>query len=317
MADIVSSLSSGKIEQVEAQCVQLEREHFECDELNLLRDQILNLARKHLEAKDFIIGLSQGNLDPVAPQGNRLLDPFKELQARLRHLDWQTTQIAQGDYSQNIDFMGDFSRSFNSMVASLNEKKQLEEALKQSEASLKELNAEKDKFFSIIAHDLRGPFNTIIGFCNLVHEKLREGNYTDVQEFIGIIHTSTKQVLDLLVNLLEWSRTQTEQIKFSPETLDLAELVNQICDLYMINTRQKSITIHKKLGQNPMVVADKAMISTVLRNLISNAVKFTNTNGRIEISVHSNDHQHIVSIADDGIGIQKEKIGRASCRERV
>ena len=184
-----------------------------------------------------------------------------------------------------------------------------EENLKKSEAELREINAAKDKFFSIIAHDLKNPLNSIVGFSDLLAEQVLEKNYEGIEEFASIIQNSSKGVMDLLMNLLEWSRSQTGRLQYNPEFVDLNVLINQIVELSADAALQKSIILNRKLPRNAPVIADKAMISTVLRNLISNAIKFTNPGGEITVSVEQNQTESFVSVADNGVGIKKSMIG--------
>ena len=137
LAELVSAISNGRVENIEAMSELFALDTNSSEELKELQQEVLALARKHLQAKEFVLNLSKGNLEVESPRGNRLVDPFKELQANLRHLVWQTREIARGDYSQQIDFLGDFSDSFNSLVSALNEKKKMEKDLQENTALLK------------------------------------------------------------------------------------------------------------------------------------------------------------------------------------
>jgi len=190
----------------------------------------------------------------------------------------------------------------------ITERKRVEEVLKNSEASLRELNATKDKFFSIIAHDLKNPFNSIIGFSNLLLEQIKEKDYEGIEKYAGIIQKSSQRAMDLLMNLLEWSRCQSGRMEFNPEYFEIISLIKDVIKLLNDSAQQKSITISKKLPHNVSVYADKAMISTVLRNLISNAIKFTNPGGKVVISVKQEQNDLIVSVCDNGIGIKRDTI---------
>ena len=192
----------------------------------------------------------------------------------------------------------------------ITEQKQIEETLRKSEAQLRELNATKDKFFSIIAHDLRNPFSSIISFSNFLIEQVQEKNYEEIEEYAGIIQNSSQHAMSLLMNLLEWSQSQTGRMEYNPVSFDFVELINEILGLLNASALQKSIAILQELPQEAIVVADKAMISTVLRNLISNAIKFTNTNGMITISVQKNQKELIVSVVDNGVGIKLDMVNK-------
>jgi PAS domain S-box-containing protein len=190
----------------------------------------------------------------------------------------------------------------------ITDSKKAEKALQESEASLRELNATKDKFFSIIAHDLKSPFNSILGLSSLLEEQVKEKNYEGVEEFASHIQSSSQLAYDLLKNLLEWSRSQTGKIEFSPEYLDLVALIGEAINISNNQAKQKSITISKELPHNILVLADRSMIGTVLRNLISNAIKFTKPEGQINITAESTKAEVKVTVSDNGIGISDEEL---------
>ncbi len=184
------------------------------------------------------------------------------------------------------------------------------EAIIESASLLKELNATKDKFFSIIAHDLKGPFNSILGFSSILNEKVRDRQYDGVAKYSGIIYQSASRAMDLLVNLLEWSRTQTGKIQYNPEYFDLLNLLIEVQALLRDSAKPKAITINITGPGSISVYADKPMISAVLRNLVSNSIKFTGTGGAILISIKEYEYKIEVSVLDNGIGIPKEEIDK-------
>ena len=190
----------------------------------------------------------------------------------------------------------------------ITERIKYEENLKKSEAELREINAAKDKFFSIIAHDLKSPFNSILGLSNLLVEQIQEKNTEGIEEYANIIQNSSQRAMDLLMNLLEWSRSQTGRMEFSPEYVEMVVLINVVLELLSDSAKQKSIAIRKELPRNMLVFVDKAMISTILRNLISNAIKFTRMGGQIVISAELKNTELIIAIRDNGVGIKKENI---------
>ena len=199
---------------------------------------------------------------------------------------------------------------FATIFVDITESRRNEETLKENEAHLRELVATKDKFFSIIAHDLKSPFNSILGLSNLLVEQIQEKNLEGIEEYAKIIQKSSTTVFNLLMNLLEWARSQTGRMEFSREYIELGALINEVIELSNESAHQKSITIIKELPRNLLVFADKAMINTILRNLISNAIKFTNPGGQIIVSAEKKLDELKISISDNGIGIKKEAIGK-------
>jgi PAS domain S-box-containing protein len=192
----------------------------------------------------------------------------------------------------------------------ITERKLSEEALRESENRLRTLNATKDKFFSIIAHDLKSPFNAILGFSNLLVNQVKENDYEDVEKYAEIIQQSSLRAIELLMNLMEWSRSQTGRMEFNPEFIEMDKLIRDIIDLLIDSANQKSINVHLNISPNIPVVADKAMISTVLRNLVSNAIKFTRQGGEIVVSAEQRQDGLMVYVKDNGVGIEKTDIAK-------
>ncbi len=178
---------------------------------------------------------------------------------------------------------------------------------KKIENSLKELIATKDKLFSIIAHDLRSPFNSIIGFSELLIENSNDILLEDSEQYIKIINSAAKNTLILLDNLLNWAKSQTGQLRFNPEKILFSEVVQEIISLSKSIAKSKNIALEYAGTDNLEVFVDVNMLNTVLRNLISNAIKFTNVGGHIKVSAALKQDQVEITISDNGIGINKEK----------
>ena len=178
--------------------------------------------------------------------------------------------------------------------------------LVQLNRQLKELNATKDKLFSIIAHDLRSPFNSIIGFSELLCENIRDYDIEKSGIFIKQINSSAKHTLNLLDNLLAWAKTQTGQIDFKPKKINLQLIIQDIVDSLDSSARIKNISLSIFQPADIVIYADQNMLQTILRNLISNAIKFTNTDGRVEIYANSGQDQIEITIADNGIGMDEK-----------
>ncbi len=194
------------------------------------------------------------------------------------------------------------------IIIDITDRKLANEQIKQKNDELQKLNATKDKFFSIIAHDLKSPFNAILGFSDLLINQIKEKDYEGIDEYAKIIEQSSQRAMDLLMNLLEWSRAQTGRLEFNPENFELVDLIVENKVLFDFIAGQKSITIQNVLPHNLVVFADKAMISTVLRNLISNAIKFTRQGGKITISIEKKENEILVSVSDNGVGISVARV---------
>jgi signal transduction histidine kinase len=191
------------------------------------------------------------------------------------------------------------------------QRKQSEQLLKQSEMKLRESNLTKDRFFNIIAHDLKNPFNAIIGFSNLLIEEWDEFKDEEKIAMVSSIKASSEGAYELLMNLLEWSRLHVGKITYDPEFIDISTLVRLNFSLLKAGADAKNIQLLTCEACDKMVWADPNMINTVIRNLLTNAVKFTRQNGIIRINCQKlPDHSGmvVVSIEDSGVGMDANKI---------
>lgn len=176
--------------------------------------------------------------------------------------------------------------------------------------ALSESNAEKDRFFSIIAHDLKSPFNSILGFSDLLLCKVKEEDYEGLDEYANIIKQSSKSAMDLLSNLMDWSKAHTGRMDFYPTSVNLNDLVKELESLFAGSMLQKQQLLTIEIPENMIVYADRNMLYTVLRNLISNAVKFSHSNGRIVLTAVEKQMEYEISVTDHGVGIPNEYISK-------
>lgn len=185
--------------------------------------------------------------------------------------------------------------------------------LRKSENELLESIKTKDKFFNIIAHDLRNPFNHILGFLELLTENFSTFSREKIESILQILKTSSENTYNLLENLLNWSRTQTGKIEYNPEKLSIKELLQEKEKVFRPQAEQKGINLFTSIQKvsSKYIYADENLLNTIFRNLISNAIKFTENNGTISILATSDDNyknQILFSVIDSGIGISEEKI---------
>lgn len=183
-----------------------------------------------------------------------------------------------------------------------------EEKLKETAIQLRELNATKDKFFSIIAHDLKSPFTAILGYAELLADQVNRKQYDRAAEYVEIIRNSSWRAMDFLKNLLEWARSQIGIMEFKPQIIDISGLIRETKDLLSDSATQKSVEIKVVLLRKVTIFADFSMIQTTLRNLLSNAVKFTSPGGLIVIEAKNTDHASVISVTDNGVGIRKDML---------
>lgn len=195
-----------------------------------------------------------------------------------------------------------------SSINDITKRKKIEEALQLSEKQLKASNATKDKFFTIIAHDLRSPFNSIIGFSDLLYHNLHKYDIFKIEKFTEQINSTAKQTLILLDNLLNWARTQTGQISYNPQKIFLQKLINETVAIINTSAKIKNIELNTPQSAEITLTADKNMLETIIRNLISNALKFTYAGGQINIYYIINTQHVEIIVEDNGIGMNQETI---------
>jgi two-component system, sensor histidine kinase and response regulator len=184
------------------------------------------------------------------------------------------------------------------------------ETIERQNEELKILNATKDKFFSIIAHDLKAPFNSILGFSEILMKQVHHLEKEKIEHISRIIYQSSKMAVELLMNLVEWSLSQSGRIEFQPENVQITEIMNEVEMIVEPVAKQKKINIYHEISPRITAFADKQMLSTVLRNLLSNAVKFTAQGGNVTVSAMEQNNHLMISVTDTGIGIPEDKINK-------
>ncbi len=206
-------------------------------------------------------------------------------------------------FSREGIFMG-----FIGSCADISEQKESEEKIRKINIELAEINATKDKFFSIISHDLRSPLSGLMQILFIIEEDFDSLENDEKQEMITEVANTSKRTYELMENLLEWSSIQTGVIPFNPQKITLLTLLDNLRELYNQNLINKGITLKINVDPEASVFADKKMTETILRNLISNAIKFTHKNGTISVSSDRGDDIVVVEVIDTGVGIKPKEL---------
>jgi len=189
--------------------------------------------------------------------------------------------------------------------------KQNEEKLRKYSEELKELNATKDRFLSIIAHDLKSPFSTLLGFLEILREEYSNLPAEQLGQFIENAAESAKNVFNLLENLLQWAYLQKGKVVINKQKINLKEIAEDSIKVLTPRAEEKGIKIIVSVAENLNSFADKNLVQTVIRNITNNAIKFTNKGGKIELNAKKQGSEILFSISDDGIGMDegtKEKL---------
>jgi ligand-binding sensor domain-containing protein/signal transduction histidine kinase len=198
----------------------------------------------------------------------------------------------------------------------LKDKALLEEKVKSQTGELTEKNRElqkvimeKDKLFTIIAHDLRGPFSSFIGITQLISEDIASFTKDEISALTNKMSQSAKNLYDLLENLLQWSRMQQRTIQFNPSKINIKDSIVENTGWIINSAEEKGINLTFEIPNDIIIFADPKMIETITRNLLSNAIKFTPRGGSVKLTVSKNAKRDVeIRVADDGIGMSKELV---------
>jgi len=193
-------------------------------------------------------------------------------------------------------------------IRDITKEKLADEKIQKYNEELKILNTSKDKFFSIVAHDLISPFSAVIGYSEILAEEYKDLDQEQVGQFAKDINSVSQKAHNLLNELLDWSRIQTGRMQYDPQSLNLKTIVEDLLILYTENAKKKRIELNNTIDKTHRVFADYKMINTTIRNLISNAIKFTYEGGLIVLSSEIEGNFLSVCVEDNGVGISKEDL---------
>ena len=181
-----------------------------------------------------------------------------------------------------------------------------ENMLRETRKELEALNDQKNKFFSIIAHDLRSPFTSLLGFSDFLIDDFDELSEAEKKDFLGQINTTIKNVLELVNNLLDWSRIQFNKIEFFQAEIPLHDIIISAFQSLKMSALNKKIELKSDCPDGLKIFADENMIETVIRNLVNNSIKFTGRNGVVEVRAKERKEDVLIEIIDNGVGMKKD-----------
>jgi two-component system sensor histidine kinase/response regulator len=214
-----------------------------------------------------------------------------------------TAAIVQAFTNGGVDYI---TKPFNAEEVRARAATQIK--LRRQTLELQKLITDKDCLMKIIGHDLRGPLGSLLGLLDLLHDNINDYSIVEIEEILSVSSKSAHNVFNLLEHLLKWSNAQSGKIIFEPRRMSFKEICSEIIDILKPTADSKNITITLHLIDTFEVFADRNMLDTILRNLISNAIKFTNRGGTIDIQAKRTTENTIISIKDTGVGIGTEDL---------
>ena len=300
--------------------------------------RVTGYTPKEIIGKQMLEWLSPDEITEARELFNELLiNPSKQvnIQLKIRHKNnrWIWVEANANNLLENTDINSivvnyrditdrkEIEERLNKNIRELRENEKLLEEqaeelnqtniqLTESRENLQKLLANKDRFFSIIAHDLRNPFNTLLGLSEMVYKDIEEFTKEEIKNFVMSINSSASNVLKLVEDLLQWYRVQSGRVDFNPESFQVNEIVDEILLVHKELARKKNITIKNEIDDDLVVYADKNMVNMILRNLITNSIKFTPGSGKIRLKCSMEDGNARITVADNGIGISSEDMAR-------
>lgn len=194
------------------------------------------------------------------------------------------------------------------VLRNITEKQKSEESIKNYLEELKQLNSHKEKTLSVLSHDLRSPLTSIIGTAALLESRFDNMNHDEVKQMLHLLHESSKNLLAILDNLVEWARVKHAAEIFSPKKINLNNCMKDAFSILNENAHTKNISLHNHIEEDIHVFADEKMLFSILRNLVSNAIKYTNTGGQITAEAKRKGDKITIEVKDTGIGLSKEQL---------
>jgi signal transduction histidine kinase/CheY-like chemotaxis protein len=279
---------------------QIECSNDPDDEIKQLSGKVNALVGLFLDIDNAIKPLALGKLDEDLESRILFLSPFKQLQANLRHLTWQTQQIAKGNFNLRVDFMGDFSEAFNSMVTSLDDAQKAAEAAQQA----------KSRFLANMSHEIRTPMNAIIGFIDLARN---ESDPAKRDEYLSIAASSGEHLVTIINDILDFSKAEAGELVLETIDFDLHQLVNNTLRMVSQKAVDKGLKTFCRIDDQITfyIEGDPTRLRQILINLLGNAIKFTK-HGSVGVRitlVEERDMEKVIqfSVEDTGIGIPEDQ----------
>ena len=219
--------------------------------------------------------------------------------------------IAAGSSEKHISYNDELINIFTltgEMLANAVKRKINEERLVFYSKELEEINRSKDRFYSMVSHDLKSPFQGLLGLASFIISEADSLSKDEIKEFVGNIESSAKNLYGLLENLLNWTRFELGRIQFTPESFYLYDLLEEVENILLGIAKKKGIEIKLDVDKDFSLVADRKMMYSILSNLITNGIKFTRTNGYVSVAAKKTTSNVILTVTDNGIGMTKEQI---------
>ncbi len=241
---------------------------------------------------------------------------YWESEIKMKHKNGDMLWFFNKSIPFKVGANGDVEQTLN-VTLNIDRIKRVEEELVLSKKELTEINRTKDKFFSIIAHDLKSPISSFLGLSQMLYDNFNNVKIDDMVEYLKSMYESASVLYNLMENLLNWSRIQTGYIEFNPTEINLSDILNKDIEIFSAMSDKKQLKVINTIEDDVIMNADYNMIYSITRNLISNAIKYTNHNGSIVISAKETENDFEISVSDSGVGMDKNTLERLYKVEKI
>ncbi len=273
--------------------------------------QVLGYEKQEIENLDIDKIFSFFHPDDVKMYSEKMNEDFRNqlekytIEYRLRTKNNKYIWF-ENSVKAEYDNFGNHKRSII-YSRNIDERKKSEIIINEQNRKLKKLNDDKDTFMRILAHDLKNPFNSILGFSDLLLKNIHKYSLEKIESQVKIINQTSYQTYILLEDLLLWSKSQSGKLTFNPQNIDFKKICDELINNFNLSANSKNININCYKTIDKSLFADENMLKTIMRNLISNAIKFTNTNGIVTIYTEETENEVVVTVSDTGIGISENE----------
>jgi PAS domain S-box-containing protein len=275
-----------------------------------LREMLQGSSTENNETFSYFDFISEENKHISHNSLNNLFEGVtKNLNVKNKYIRKDGSEFWAELFASPITFQDGKVKEVVGLVIDISFRHKMEEELKASEHKLKKLNHTKDKLFSVIAHDIRNPFNAILGFSNILNKNIDNLSVEEIKEFVSKIDEASEQTFKLLEDLLTWAKSQLGQLYATPIPLQPATLINECINSLQSLASEKNITISTSIFTTKEILADDQMFKFIIRNLLHNSIKFSHPNSDIQCLVIEKGTENInIIIKDNGVGIKPEKL---------
>lgn len=283
---------------------------FEITHINKTVEELIGITEEELIGQRLTVAIPRELKDTMFERFKTVVETEKPVEFEYQH------EPEPGDVTWYFAKLAKYKDGVISSFLNITKQKKNEEELARANEELKELNRQKDKLFSVISHDLRNSISGTLGIYDLILEDYEALPKEELVEYLTVLSERAKNTNELLQDLLQWSKNQFQEVTLDFQKLNLAEVTTAVFSRVRSNAEGKGIELKNQVPNSVFVQADLNLLSTILRNLITNGIKFSHPGGEVAVCAESKNNEVEISITDKGVGIEKEALDKILDKKR-